>query len=334
MLTRRLRLSGPLHLLQTVAPLRVSRRDPTMRLSRDELVRSARTPQGTATLALKVLGDGTVDAGAWGDGADHLLELLPRLLGEHDDRTGFDPHLHPTVAEADRRNPGLRIGATGDVEDALVPSILGQRVTGKEANDAFRGLVRAYGEAAPGPHEDLLVRPPAQWYVTQPEHTYRRLGVELQRERTIRAACRAVDRLHEASTMSTNDAEARLCSVRGLGVWTASLVQRIAFGDPDPVEFGDFHIPNQVAWALAGEPRGTDERMAELLEPWRGHRGRVVRLLQLSAGGAPRYGARQRIVNSRTLTRDTSSTLTRDSSSALTRDPTSTPTRDTRDRGR
>lgn len=302
-LTRRLRLSGPLHLVQTVAPLRVGHHDPTMRLSSDELVRSSRTPDGPATLAAKVFPDGTVEAGAWGPGAQHALDHLPDLLGEHDERTGFDPTLHPTVARADHRRPGLRIGASGDVRDVLVPSILGQRVTGGEANRSDNGLVRVHGEPAPGPHDGLLLRPPAAWYVAEPEHTYRRLGVELARERTIRAACRIVPRLQQAATMTTADAEARLRSVRGLGVWTSSLVQRIAFGDPDPVEFGDFHIPNQIAWALAGEPRGTDERMAELLEPWRGQRGRVARLLQLSVGGAPKYGARQRVVNSSTLSR-------------------------------
>lgn len=55
---------------------------------------------------------------------------------------------------------------------------------------------------------------------------------------------------------------------------------------------GDYHLPNLAAWHLAGEPRGTDERMLELLEPFRPHRGRVLRLLQRGAGGAPRYGPR------------------------------------------
>ncbi len=47
-----------------------------------------------------------------------------------------------------------------------------------------------------------------------------------------------------------------------------------------------------VAWALAGEARGTDERMLELLEPYRGQRGRVLRLLELAGVRAPRYGPR------------------------------------------
>ena len=55
---------------------------------------------------------------------------------------------------------------------------------------------------------------------------------------------------------------------------------------------GDFHIPNMVCWALAREPRGTDERMLELLEPYRGQRARVTRYLELAGMAAPRYGAR------------------------------------------
>ncbi|MBW2254586.1 MAG: DNA-3-methyladenine glycosylase 2 family protein, partial [Deltaproteobacteria bacterium] len=61
----------------------------------------------------------------------------------------------------------------------------------------------------------------------------------------------------------------------------------------------DFHLPHTVAWALAGEPRGTDERMLELLEPYRPHRGRVVRLVGLAAIHAPKYGPRMEVVDIR-----------------------------------
>ena len=61
-----------------------------------------------------------------------------------------------------------------------------------------------------------------------------------------------------------------------------------AWGDPDAVSVGDYHLPNLVAWALAGEPRGTDARMLELLEPFAGQRGRVIRLLELSGLSRPR----------------------------------------------
>ena len=66
--------------------------------------------------------------------------------------------------------------------------------------------------------------------------------------------------------------------------------------DPDAVPVGDFHFPNTVAWALAREPRADDDRMLELLAPYAGQRGRVLRSLVSIAGAAPSYGPRQRIL--------------------------------------
>ena len=91
---------------------------------------------------------------------------------------------------------------------------------------------------------------------------------------------------------SPGPAYAALRAIPGIGPWTAAEVGARAFGDPDAVSVGDFHLPSLVAWALAGEARATDERMLELLEPYRGQRGRVIRLLEASGLRAPRYGPR------------------------------------------
>jgi 3-methyladenine DNA glycosylase/8-oxoguanine DNA glycosylase len=86
--------------------------------------------------------------------------------------------------------------------------------------------------------------------------------------------------------------DAELQRVRGIGPWTSALVRDRALGDPDAVPVGDYHLPNGVAWLLAGEPRADDERMLELLEPYAGHRGRVIRLVKVSGTKAPRHGPR------------------------------------------
>ena len=92
--------------------------------------------------------------------------------------------------------------------------------------------------------------------------------------------------------MNREDAFARLTAVRGVGAWTAGHVMGIAWGDSDAVPVGDFHLPNTVAFALAGEPRADDNRMLELLEPYRGHRRRVILLLKGAGIRAPKYGPR------------------------------------------
>jgi 3-methyladenine DNA glycosylase/8-oxoguanine DNA glycosylase len=90
-------------------------------------------------------------------------------------------------------------------------------------------------------------------------------------------------------------ARERLQAFPGVGPWTAAEVARIALGDADAVSVGDYHLPHLVGWALAGEARGTDERMLELLEPYRGQRGRVQLLLEASGLHAPRYGPRAEV---------------------------------------
>jgi 3-methyladenine DNA glycosylase/8-oxoguanine DNA glycosylase len=99
-------------------------------------------------------------------------------------------------------------------------------------------------------------------------------------------------RLDACVDVPLTEAHRRMQLVPGVGAWTAAEVAVGALGDSDAVSVGDYHLPNLVSWALAGEARGTDDRMLELLEPYRGHRGRVVRLLERSIRHAPRYGPR------------------------------------------
>jgi 3-methyladenine DNA glycosylase/8-oxoguanine DNA glycosylase len=88
------------------------------------------------------------------------------------------------------------------------------------------------------------------------------------------------------------EALCRLQAIPGVGPWTAAETIRSACGDPDAVSVGDYHVPSLVSWVLAGEPRGSDARMLELLEPYRGQRARLVRLLELSGWRPPRWGPR------------------------------------------
>ena len=275
------------------------RGDPSMRFEVSGAAwRATRTPDGPATLFIEA-GDGTVRARAWGPGCTWALAGLEGLLGLDDEPGALVPR-HPAVEAAVRRSPGLRIGRTRAVLEALLPAILEQKVTGDEARRALRGLARAYGEDAPGP-PGLRLLPAPEVLATLPYHAFHPLGLERRRAELIRAVCRDAARLERlgafaAGPGATPEARARayaaLRAVPGIGPWTAAEVGIRAFGDPDAVSVGDFHIPNMVAWALAGEPRGTDERMLELLEPYRGQRGRVVRLLELAGFEAPRYGPR------------------------------------------
>ncbi len=291
---RRVEIDGPLDLRATLWPLVRGTGDPTMRLGTGVAWRAIRTPAGPATLRLEQRGPNLVFAEAWGAGADWALERAPGLVGA-DDAPGALVPRHRAVAAAAHRLPGARIGRTGLVWDALLPAILEQKVTGGEARSAFWAIVRRFGEPAPGPQPSarpLMVAPPPSVLAGLPYHVLHPFGVERRRAEAIRRAAREAARLESLVDGPFSAAEPRLRAIPGVGAWTAAEVAIRAWGDPDAVSVGDFHLPNLVAWALAGEPRADDARMLELLEPYRGQRGRVIRLLELSGVRPPAFGPR------------------------------------------
>jgi 3-methyladenine DNA glycosylase/8-oxoguanine DNA glycosylase len=288
--SRRLSLDEPLDLGRTLGVLVRGNGDPTIRLRGSEAVRATRTPEGPATFHLTVRG-GVVDAEAWGAGADHALARLPQFVGLDDDRSGWEPDRHPLIRDLDRRLRGVRLGRTGSIMEALVPAVLEQKVTGTEAWRGLRGIVRRWGEPAPGPF-GLRLLPDPRRLATIPYHELHPLGVERRRADLVRRVCDRAARLDEIVDLPREAGYARLRAIPGIGPWTAAEVMLRATGDPDAVSVGDFHLPNVVAFALAGEIRGDDRRMLELLEPWRGQRARVVRLLELSGIRPPAFGPR------------------------------------------
>jgi 3-methyladenine DNA glycosylase/8-oxoguanine DNA glycosylase len=285
----------PLHttldLVHTLAPLGRGPRDTTIRLSHAGVWRATRTADGPATVALSHVGD-TLRAEAWGTGADRALADVPALLGLDEDPAPLHAG-HRLVSELAQRYPGVRIPRTGAVLESLVPAILEQKVAGEEARRALFGLVRVHGEPAPGPPEFRLRLPPAPATLARlPYYAFHPLGVEKRRADLIRHVATRAAWFEAVVEMPLPETYARLTAMPGIGPWTAAEVAIRALGDPDAVSIGDFNLPNLVAFALAGEVRGSDARMLELLEPYRGQRARVIRLLELSGIRPPRFGPR------------------------------------------
>ncbi len=280
----------PLDLMDTLWPLRRGGiEDPSVRIGANEVWRATHTPEGAATTRIAA-DSGVVTAEAWGPGADWAVEHAPILVGGLDDDRDFVPR-HALVAELHRRHRGLRITKTEAVFEAVVPTIIEQKVPGLEARLAYRQLVRELGEPAPGPG-GLTVPPSPKTLASTPYWVFHRFGVERRRAETIRRAAFYANRLEEVLVMDRADAYRRLTALPGLGAWSAAEVALVALGDADAVSVGDYHLPHVVSWALAGQPRGDDRLMLELLEPYRGHRGRVLRLLLAGGPSPPRYGPR------------------------------------------
>ncbi|WP_067532710.1 DNA-3-methyladenine glycosylase family protein [Nocardia crassostreae] len=291
--TRTVRSQRPFDLAATITPLRRGFGDPCHRETPDGAHwHASRMRSGPVTYRLRQGDRHSAEAKAWGPGAEEFLEQLPVMLCLDEDVTDFAPE-HPKVAEAHRRNPGLRMLRTNLVFEALVPAVLEQKVHTKTAHDSWRKLLWRYGTPAPGPApQGLRVMPDAETWRYIPSWVYHRANVGPQRSKTIVLASRMAAKLEEAAQLGPAEAAHRLQTVPGIGVWTAAEIAQRAFGDSDALSVGDFHLASIVGWTLLGRPID-DAAMVEYLEPLRPHRYRAVRLLGL-AGFAhkPKFGPR------------------------------------------
>ena len=191
----------------------------------------------------------------------------------------------------------IHIGASHNLYHALLPTIVAQRITGHEALRQWRRLCRALGGPAPGPATivgDLLLPPAPGTMQRRPAWWFHPLAIEAKRARALSEVARHHDKFWEWARAGAASAGAKLRLIPGVGPWTVGTVLGSALGDPDAVPIGDFHFPHIVAWNLAGEPRATDDRMLELLAPYQGQRGRVLRALFRTGQGAPAFGPRRR----------------------------------------
>lgn len=289
--TRTLRLDVAVDLVQTCRPLTDGGADPSWSLHPQQVERAMWTPEGPATLRIDHLGD-HLDLWGWGDGAPWVLEHAPEMLGLGRPAGLPGAALHPAVDRARRTRPGLRHGAGLSLADSIAPVILGQRVTAREARRSWFRLVGRYGEDAPGPPTQVRLPPHPRTLVRLSDAQWHTLGVERQRADAIRRALGVLPALERARSDGSARFQEVVCSLPGCGPWTATGLAGQVLGDPDVVLLGDLHLPHVISSSLAGEARGSDDRMVELLEPWRGHRGVVVRLLRSCGASAPRRGPR------------------------------------------
>jgi 3-methyladenine DNA glycosylase/8-oxoguanine DNA glycosylase len=269
---------------RTLAALPIGSSDPCWSSQGDRRWSWAtRSPDGPVTLQLTV-GPDEVDVEAWGEGAEWGLGAVPRLLGLEDEAGSFSPDalIAPLVA----RYPGFRLAATGRIVNAAIAGVCRRGVSAFEAGRSWSLMVDAFGDDAPGP-ADLRLPPAPRRVAAAEPYDLHVMGLEQGRADEVRRVASHAGRLEVGAGETPEAPLDRLRTIAGLGPDAIEHARAMALGDPDAVPVVDPHHLAVVVRTLhtaADDPVDAEE----LLEPYRPHRGRVVRLLGLTvgAGGA------------------------------------------------
>ncbi len=240
------------------------------------------------TLSARVLG-GALEIEAVGPHAEEVCELAPRLLGS--DASPFHAGGHELVERLSERYRGVRKAVTPHLGYDLIQTVMQQLIEWREAATAWRLMVRHLGHKAPG-SERLMLPPSYREIATMSLSNFQKMGISRKRGAVIRELGRIGGRIDRWQDEPIPRLRQRLLSIPGVGPWTVDHCLGFSLAADDVVPLGDYQLPHTVAWALAGEERGSDERMLELLRPWRGTRWSVLRLIFAADLRAPRKGPR------------------------------------------
>ena len=272
----------------TMRFVRMGQRDPTVVREPTRLVVARWYRNGPATVELQASSKRVV-ARVWGEAADEAVNRLHAFLGLHDcPRTEWgsvrlNRRLKPVLGTHLIRSPFASY--------ELLSNVIQQQIAWRDAARIWWRLVTSVGETAPGPfglrlplHFDQMRR--------VPHTTLQRCGITEKRIVTLREVGRLGHRIDDWLAESEETFSKRLQTLPHLGPWTVNHLLAVSMGYPDVVVTGDYTLPHTVAFALAGEHRGTDARMQDLLKPFTGDRWRLVRLFWALNITAPRRGPR------------------------------------------
>ncbi len=288
-LRQRLRVSPRYHLGRTLGGLRMGATDPSFRMAGRALAFAMRTAEGPVTVEVGHK-PGSLDIRLWGPGSGWIEPRLAGLVGLDDTPEDFQP-THPVVRDLWQRFHGTRLPRKPRIFDRVVQVVALQLIKSSEGYRAWKRIVWEFGEPAPGP-QGLTLPPAPEVLADQSDAAFVAHGLPHKQARTLIRVSEAAQQLETAAEQGVPYLTEAMLSIRGVGPWTVGYVCGTAMGDADAVLPYDYNLPKAVGSVLAGERGADDDRMFELLEPFRGHRFRIVKLVWQS-GVKKRQGPRR-----------------------------------------
>jgi len=273
----------PVHFSRTFSMQSLGPYDPTAESSPDLFRKAFFYRSAPATLEFQRYPEGLLVT-AYAPEADALLEETLAGLAQDDRYRSFSTD-DDGIWRLHRSQPGLRLLRFPWLYEMTCSAILQQRIRTVDAMRDWRHITQRWGFAAP---LGLRAFPSAEILARVAQFELQALGIDAQRARTLLRFAQESRFVPVRTTLNFDEIRQRLIRIPGIGPWTTESVLGFGAGDTDAAIPGDLHLPHLVCYALAGEIPGSDERMMELLEPFRGHRFRIIRLIYASRLVVPR----------------------------------------------
>lgn len=172
----------------------------------------------------------------------------------------------PLLAGRLKADPGLRLPGCWNGFELATRAILGQQISVRGATTLAGRLVRNFGQPFSASSDLTHLFPPPEVLA---DASLARIGLPGVRAETIRALARAVSD-GQISFEGIVDLDAflqRLCSIPGIGKWTAQYVAMRALGEPDAFPSADLALLRNSGLSSSREL----ERRAEAWRPWRAY---------------------------------------------------------------
>jgi len=202
------------------------------------------------------------------------IEITRRLFDLDCDSTAVDTELgaDATLASLVKTRPGLRVPGAWNAFEISVRAILGQQISVSAATTFARRLVETFGTPLNLGQDDTL-----KFLFPEPDALIdadiARIGLTTRRAETVRQMATAFTqgRIDLGMADGLQAAQDMLCSVPGIGPWTAQYIAMRVLGDPDAFPVGDIALLRAINGRGENLTARDLERRAEDWRPWRSY---------------------------------------------------------------
>jgi DNA-3-methyladenine glycosylase II len=237
--------------------------------------RALRDAGGSALLAIRSRGARAIEVRATGRHAERWHPVVSRMLGADVDlrewyaRSASIAWLAP-VSEALR---GLKPPRYPSLWEACAHAILFQQISIHAAAAIMRRAVELLGERVIADDVACTVFPPPERWLESSEADLRAAGISKNKVAHLRSAATAVAggaiAQRSLERLSTPEAAARLCTVRGIGAWSAAVVLLRGLGRLDTFPLRDSGVARSLE-LVAGGAHVDQADLLDALGPVRG----------------------------------------------------------------